>query len=48
MIPVPIRILAIASSVFYLWSVLAALRGSQMTVRQSFLWIVSGMTFFFR
>lgn len=46
MIPIPIRILAIASSVMYLWSVLAALRGSHMTVRQSILWIVSGMTFF--
>ena len=45
MIPLPIRVLAIVASFAYLWSILVALRGSQMNVRQSLLWIVTGVFF---
>jgi len=46
MIPVPIRLLAVAASVAYLIAIFAALRGSRMTIRQSLLWLASGAAFF--
>src|SRR5436190_5510912 len=44
-IPIPIRVLAIIASVAYLYGIIAALRGSRMTVRQSLLWLLSGLAF---
>lgn len=41
-IPLPIRVLAIAASLAYLYMIVAALRGSRITVRQSVLWLISG------
>lgn len=46
MIPLPVRILAIVASGIYLTSVVLALRSSRMTVRQSLLWLCSGIVFF--
>ncbi len=45
MIPLPIRLLAIAASLVYLCGVIAALRGARMAVRQSLLWLGSGLIF---
>ena len=47
MIPLPVRLLAILASAVYLTSILVALRGSRMSVRQSLLWLVSGVAFLF-
>lgn len=47
MIPVPMRLLAVLASVVYLIMILAALRGSRMTIRQSLLWLISGTAFLF-
>ena len=45
MIPFPIRVLAVLASAGYLISVVMALRGSKMSVRQSLLWLASGSAF---
>lgn len=47
MIPLPMRLLAILASVVYLIAILAALRGSRLTIRQSLLWLTSGAAFLF-
>ena len=41
--PFSIRIITILASVAYLWSIVAALRGSQISVRQSLLWLASSL-----
>lgn len=45
MIPLSIRILAITAALAYVVTVLSALRRSRMSVRQSLLWILSGIVF---
>jgi hypothetical protein len=44
-IPLQIRLLAIAGSAVYLYGIVAALRGSRIAVRQSILWLASGIAF---
>jgi hypothetical protein len=39
------HLLAVLASVVYLIAILAALRGSRMTIRQSLLWLTSGAAF---
>ncbi len=43
--PMAVHLLAIAASLVYLYSVASALRRSRMAVRQSLLWIISGLAF---
>jgi hypothetical protein len=45
LIPWPIRTLSICASAVYLYLIVAALRRSRMAVRQSVLWLISGIAF---
>lgn len=45
MIPLPIRLLAVAFSMAYLLAIVFSLRRSRMTTRQSVLWLATGVAF---
>jgi hypothetical protein len=45
MIPLPIRLLAVAFSLAYLCAIVVSLRRSRMTTRQSVLWLATGFAF---
>lgn len=44
-IPLTLRLLAIGASMIYLYGIIVALRRSRMDVRQSVLWLLSGLLF---